>query len=232
MQALSPTRQIPLPLAPAAARGFDDFLPGENAAAVAQLRALDRAGAPVYLWGPSGSGKTHLLQALRDAACAQGWRVQELAGPALVASGRDADEEPALVLIDDCDALDAAAQAEAFRAFVEAAARGGRVVAAGRLPPVDLPLREDLRTRLGWGLVFALQPLAEGDLVSALRREASRRGLALPDELVQHLLTRFARDLKSLMQVLQRLDQYALARARRPTVPLLRAMLQEEGGAC
>ncbi|MBI3154769.1 MAG: DnaA regulatory inactivator Hda [Burkholderiales bacterium] len=228
---MSPTRQIPLPLAPAAAHGFDDFVPGANAAALAQLRALDRAGAPVYLWGPSGSGKTHLLQALRDAACAQGWHVQELAGSA-AAGARDADEAPALVLIDDCDALDAAAQADAFRAFVEAAARGGRVVAAGRLPPVDLPLREDLRTRLGWGLVFALQPLAEGDLVSALRREASRRGLALPDELVQHLMTRFARDLKSLMQVLQRLDQYALARARRPTVPLLRAMLQEEGGAC
>ena len=79
--------------------------------------------------------------------------------------------------------------------------------------------------------VLALQPLAEPELVAALRREASRRGLALPDELVQHLLTRFARDLASLMRMLERLDRYAMARARRPTVPLLRAMLADEDGA-
>ena len=120
---------------------------------------------------------------------------------------------------------------DGFSAFVAAAAQGGRIVAAGRVPPVDLPVREDLRTRLAWGLVFALQPLAEPELVAALRREASRRGLALPDELVQHLLTRFARDLASLMRMLERLDRYAMARARRPTVPLLRAMLADEDGA-
>ena len=42
--------------------------------------------------------------------------------------------------------------------------------AAGRLPPVDLPLRDDLRTRLAWGHVFALQSLGEGETRAALRR--------------------------------------------------------------
>lgn len=228
--ASAPTRQLPLALAPDAVRGFDDFVPGANAAVLAQLRALERAGPPIYLWGPSGSGKTHLLQALRAAAGSQVWPTLELAPSAPAVTAADETAEPALVLIDDCDALDAAAQGQAFSAFVEAAGHGGRIVAAGRVPPVDLPVREDLRTRLAWGLVFALQPLAEPELIAVLRREASRRGLALPDELVQHLLTRFARDLASLMRMLERLDRYALARARRPTVPLLRAMLAEEGG--
>ncbi len=203
--AAAPTRQLPLPLAPEAARGFDDFVPGANAAVLAQLRTLDRAGPPVYLWGPAGSGKTHLLHALAASAAAQGWPVRMLP----VAGGPAAREgtPPAQVLIDGCDALDAAAQAQAFSAFVDAAAHGGRIVAAGRVPPVDLPLREDLRTRLAWGLVFALQPLAEPELIAVLRREASRRGLALPDELVGHLLTRFARDLGSLMRMLERLDR-------------------------
>ena len=40
--------------------------------------------------------------------------------------------------------------------------------AAGRLPPVDLPLRDDLRTRLAWGHVFALQMLREGETRAAL----------------------------------------------------------------
>ena len=34
---------------------------------------------------------------------------------------------------------------------------GVQIIAAGRVPPVDLPLREDLRTRLASGPTFALQ---------------------------------------------------------------------------
>ena len=75
--------------------------------------------------------------------------------------------------------------------------RGVPIVAAGRVPPVDLPLREDLRTRLGWGHVFALQPLAEAEARAVLRREADRRGIFLSDEVMDYLLTRFARDLST-----------------------------------
>ena len=103
-----------------------------------------------------------------------------------------------------------------------------QVVAAGRLPPVDLPVREDLRTRLGWGHVFALQPLAESEARAALRREADRRGIFLSDEVMDYLLTRFERDLKHLMRLLDRLDRFALAQQRGVTVPLLKAMLAED----
>ena len=100
--------------------------------------------------------------------------------------------------------------------------------AAGRLPPVDLPLRDDLRSRLGWGHVFALQPLAEAETRAALRREADRRGIFLPDEVMDYLLTRFQRDMTHLMGLLDRLDGFALAEHRHVTVPLLKKMLAEE----
>jgi DnaA-homolog protein len=94
---------------------------------------------------------------------------------------------------------------------------------------VDLPLREDLRTRLGWGHVFALQPLGEADARAALRREADRRGIFLSDDVMDYLLTRFSRDLKHLMALLDRLDEFALAEHRAVTVPLLRKMFEEAG---
>jgi DnaA family protein len=97
-------------------------------------------------------------------------------------------------------------------------------LSAGRLPPVDLPLREDLRTRLGWGHVFALQPLPEAETRAALRQEADRRGIFLSDEVMTHLLTHHPRDLGHLGQVLDALDDYGLALGRRITVPLLRQM--------
>ena len=99
---------------------------------------------------------------------------------------------------------------------------------AGRLPPVDLPVREDLRTRLGWGPVHAVQPLAEADTRDALRQEAGRRGVVLGGDVLDYILVRFARDLKSLMHLLHRLDGFALAEKRAITVPLLKRMLEQE----
>lgn len=218
-------RQIPLPIGPLPQPRFDNFVPGANAAALAHLQSLVWPAAPVYLWGAGGSGKSHLMRAL-GAHCQElgrhvGWFDAGDALPWNLAP------EWAVVFIDRCDELSEAAQHAAFALFVDAATHGVQVVAAGRVPPVDLPVREDLRTRLGWGHVFALQALADTETRAALRREADHRGIFLSDEVIDHLLTHFPRDLTHLMGVLDRLDRYALARARRVTVPLLRDMLAD-----
>jgi DnaA-homolog protein len=224
-------KQIPLAIGALGAgpeQTFDNFLPGANAAAALHLQAAMPAAPPVYLWGPAASGKTHLLKALVQRHHAQGQR-------SLWYSSRDAapwelHEAATLIVFDGCDRFDEAQQHAAFTLFVEATTAGIPVVAAGRVPPVDLPLREDLRTRLGWGHVFALQPLAEPEVRAVLRREADRRGVFLSDEVMDYLLTRFDRDLKHLMGLLDGLDQFSLANKRAITVPLLKQMLAEEGG--
>ncbi|HJV60829.1 MAG TPA: DnaA regulatory inactivator Hda [Albitalea sp.] len=220
-------KQIPLALATDAAPSFESFVPGPNAMALEHLRQLHANSAPVYLWGPSGSGKTHLLQALAQRFLQQGAQVGwfTAADPA----PWPIDEGRALIVFDGCDAFDAGQQQSAFALFVDATARGIPIAAAGRLPPVDLPLRDDLRTRLGWGHVLALQPLSEAETRAALRRDADRRGLFLSDDVMDYLLTRFERDLKHLMALLDRLDDYALANKRAITVPLLKQMLAEDG---
>jgi len=220
-------RQIPLPIGVEAAPAFDNFLPGANAPAIAHLEALMGGAAPVYLWGPSGSGKTHLLHSLVNLFQARGTHAGWFS--AADAAPWPFDEAWGLVAIDHADALDPAQQHAAFALFVEASTRGVPVVAAGRVPPVDLPLREDLRTRLGWGHVFAIQPLTEPEVRAALRREADRRGVFISDDVMDYLLTRFARDLKHLMAQLERLDEFSLATKRAITVPLLKQMLSEEG---
>ena len=219
-------KQIPLEIVTEQPRSFDNFLPGANALAVAHLEALAPGAPPVYLWGPEGSGKTHLLQAAAQRFQARGGRVGSFGAgdPTPWAHG----EPWALILLDDVDAYGAEQQRAAFALFVEAATHGLPLVAAGHVPPVDLGLREDLRSRLGWGHVFALAPLGEAEVRAALRREADRRGVFLSDEVMRYLLTRFARDLKHLMAQLDRLDTFALASKRAITVPLLRQMLDEE----
>ena len=222
-------KQIPLPIGAAVARTFENFVVGSNAATLAHLGALEPGAAPVYLWGPSGCGKSHLVQALLRRQLDAGVKVAGFgAGDA---APWEHDEGWGIIVIDDCERLDAAQQHAAFTAFVRANASHTTLVAAGRVPPVDLPLREDLRSRLGWGHVMALQPLSEPEARAALRREADRRGILLSDDVMAFLLTRFARDLKSLFDLLDRIDAFALANKRSVTIPLLRQMLTEQEGA-
>lgn len=222
-------RQLPLDLTERPRPTLENFLAGPNAPAVAALAALadalaaGRPVAPVFLWGPPGCGKSHLLAAVAARALAAGVDVARLPDEATSA------ETAALLCIDDAHALDPAAQQQVFRVLAGTVGRSVSWVAAGDRPPVDLPLRDDLRSRLGWGPVFAIQPLSEADALAALQAEAVRHGWRLPDEVLRYLLTRLPRSLGTLMPLLHRLDAYSLAHGRPVTVPLLKQLLTEEG---
>lgn len=221
-------RQLALDIGLAAAPDFDTFIAVGNEPAVQVLRELQPGRAPVYLWGPSGSGKTHLLRALQGQAQQADQAVAWL--DASTTLPRSLPDEVQWLFLDQAEAWSPEQQQAAFSAFVQASTQGSAIVAAGRLPPVDLPIRDDIRSRLGWGLVLSLWPLGESTLREALQGEAQRRGLRLGDEVLDYALRRLARDLKSLNGLLDRLDRYALQHQRPLTVPLLRQMLDEEQG--
>jgi DnaA family protein len=220
-------RQVPLALGPQPVWRFDNFLPGGNAQWPQLREALEQPSpaAPLYLWGPAGSGKSHLLRAAAGHAQAAGEKVA--AFDLHISAPWDFDETARLLLLDDCDRYDAGRQQAAFSLFVQASACAIPVLAAGRLPPIDLPLRDDLRTRLGWGLVYQLEPPTEAQVRALLRREGDRRGVLLSDEVLDYLLRRSARDLSHLMNLLDRLDHQALVAQRAITLPLVRQVLAD-----
>ena len=177
----------------------------------------------MVLWGPPGVGKTHLLHA--TAVAASGARpVHFWADPAALPV--DPPVPAALVLIDDLDRADAAAQGRLFTVYNTLKATGGSLVATAALPPARMPLRDDVRSRLGWGLVYEILPLADEDKPAALATYARSRGFALADEVVAYLLAHGRRDMPSLMATLAALDRHSLAFKRAITMPLVREWLQ------
>ena len=227
-------KQITLDLGLVNGPTLDGFFAGPNQAALRHLQigvgSTVRSPVPTYLWGAAGSGKSHLLKGVREALREQGAQVGWM--DATMVEPPPFDETWSVVLLDDVHLYTAVQQQSAFNWFINAMApKTGQprwVLAAGTVPPADLLLREDLRTRLGWGHVFALQVLNESERRAVLRQAADARGIFLRDEVVDFMLTRFSRDMGSLMQLLDHLDRYALRTQRAVTIPLIKSMLENE----
>ena len=221
--------QLTFELADAPPATFANFVAGPNAEAVATLARLARHEARetgLVLWGAGGAGKTHLLKAAVTLALEQGRDARFVDDPSLV------DDTPAgadpFVAIDGVDRADEAAQRRLFTLYNTLAAQGGQLVAAAGVPPARMPLRDDLRTRLGWGLVIELVPLADADKPKALAGFAQARGFALAPDAIAYLLAHGRRDMASLVRTLTALDRHSLALPRPITVPLIRDWLQRE----
>lgn len=211
---MSGTPQLALDLLQPLQPSLDNFVAGRNREALEALRRAARGAAPdriIYLWGEAGSGRTHLLRALADAPHAYVW------------TAGTAPERPGLALVDDVDQLDDAAQIALFNRLNAVRARADAAcVIAGPLPPAQLALRADLRTRLAWGLVYRLHALTDADKAEALAAHAASRGVPVSADVIPYLLTRLPRDMRTLVAALDALDAYALARQRPLTLALVK----------
>jgi DnaA-homolog protein len=226
-------RQIPLGVRLPDRAVFASFLPGRNAQPLEHLEhvALGTSGGLTWLSGPPGCGKTHLLQAVCAAASerARGGYVPLGAVAPLGPGVLEGLPQLECLCLDDIDSIAGQREWEhaifvLLREFEDA---GGRLVLAARSPPMLLPWAlADLGSRCAGGAVFQLRGLDEGEQYAALQLRARLRGLELPQETWQWLRRRFPRDMRTLYEVLDKLDEAALSAQRRLTVPFIREVLR------
>lgn len=221
-------RQLTLDLSTPKPQTLDTFVTGKNGELIALMRRLSlrekqaTADCFVYLWGEAASGKSHLLRALattpqtRYIACGAAETAFQYAS------------DITLYLLEDCEKLSASHQIEAFNLFNQIRENGGLMVSTGAMPPALLPVREDLRTRMGWGLIYQVHGLSDAEKIAALTDTARARGLTLSSGVVPYLITHFQRDMRSLSTMLDALDQYSLETKRPITLPLLHSLMQME----
>jgi DnaA family protein len=213
--------QMLLGIAPEWIPALDNFVAGRN---VELLSALRQALADttderrLYIWGETGSGKSHLLQAAVEAA--------QVAGQSAVYACGEVPEEAQVVAVDDAETLDDTAQIALFALYNRIRDSGGMLLVSGTQAPAFLTLRDDLRTRLGWGLVYQVQALNDAEKAQALQQHAKARGFELPNEVTTYLLRHGRRDLPALLATLDALDEHCLRLKRVASVPLLKEVMR------
>jgi DnaA-homolog protein len=227
-------QQLLLDILPPSQPSFQNMVAGPNAGVIDALARL-MPGQTLYVWGAAGSGRTHLLRATAN------W----YEGTYLCANEKAAADihdwldhrttRTDCICIDDVhrltdDALGALFQL--YNAWRETSSnvQAFRLVVSGSVAPMQLDIREDVRTRLGWGAVHRMQLLSDEDKLKALSAYANAHALPLSLDVLRWLLTHGSRDMRSLFAWIDALDRYGLAQHRPLTLPLLKSLLAEKSG--
>lgn len=115
-----------------------------------------------------------------------------------------------------------------FGLFREIEERGARLIVSAVAPPALIQWAlPDLGSRFTAAAVFQMRPLDELEQQQALQLHAQVRGFELPDDAARWLQRRFPRDMRTLHELLDTLDEAALVAQRRLTVPFIRSVLRE-----
>ena len=230
------TRQLHLPIRLRDSVSVDNFFPAGNEEVFAAFNGWlngDTDKSVLFLHGVAGSGRSHLLQA----ACCF---VSEKERPSIYVPAGEPDisgefisqlDPESTVCIDDLDQVvgDEHWEEAVLEVHERLLSSNGRLLLAALQPPRALGLTlPDLATRLAAGGVYRIRPLTERELPRAMQLRARRRGLELPDEVVEYLLRRVPRNSEAIFDLLDRVDEAAFAKKRRLTVPFIREFEKEQ----
>nr|WP_192508516.1 DnaA inactivator Hda [Pseudoalteromonas aurantia] len=228
--------QMALPVTLPDDETFASYFGGEASLEVTHLKTtlatLKNSFHFTYLCGLADSGKSHLLYATCIHAQELGLSTILLSlrevidfGPAVLDSLENLD----VVCIDDVHLVAGIESWEKalFNFYNRFNEPGKSLVVTADLPPsmlnISLP---DLESRLAWGTTFQIRSMSDDDKAEALVKRANMRGLELTDECARFLLTRLSRDMRALLDVLDKLDHASMAAQRKLTIPFIKTTLR------
>ncbi|MCE9632753.1 MAG: DnaA regulatory inactivator Hda [Methylophilales bacterium] len=219
-------KQLLLDIKPVPAPTLQNFVVGSNGELLQTLLNLiegTQGQHSLTLWGEAGSGKSHLLHAVTSFVAEHGISAIYLDAPQAETINL---LEHSLVALDNAQNLDETSQIALFNLFNRYREQGKTLIVAVPVAPAQLALRDDIKTRLAWGLVYQVLSLSDTEKAQALKRHARERGMNLPDDVVEYFLRHMKRDLPTLMTILDALDDWSLTAKKPVTVAMARQLVQ------
>ncbi len=225
--------QLALPLQLQDHAIFESFWPAGNESLVAYLTELCGKGASpgCWIWGAAATGKTHLLQAVCDRSGDHSVYLPLAlfveAGPQVL----DGLDNRQFICLDDIDNIAGVPDWELslFELCNQVQDSGGVLVISATATARQCGFTlKDLESRFTRLPPYHIEPLADSDRSKALQLRARIRGLDLPQETANYLLTRRTRDMASLYALLDKLDLEALKAQRRLTIPFVKTVLEKD----
>ena len=197
--------QLILNISPPEKKTFDNYVFGKNAEIVATLKDFDSKNCGfqiIYLWGVEGSGKSHLLNALKN---------------------------PLIEKIEDLQDMDTQEHTKLFNLINEIKSDDKKIIITGNQSPDEIKnMREDLLSRLKWGLVMHIKPLSDEDKFKVITNQSQERGFYIEEKVIQYCLRHLRRDLHTLINTLHALDEWSLKTKRPITINLLKELLNKK----
>lgn len=243
---MSTSIQIPLDFRFRDEISLSKFYPGQNKNILTHLDQLadfsdnnNSSDRFLFFWGEPGCGKSHLLQAFCKQihesgksvsyfSCAQSGAQDNKIKPDML----EGLEQTDLITIDDIDLVagNASWELALFTYIRKWQESSGILLLSSKIKPADIPFNlPDLKTRIsGWSVVYQLHTLSDTDKLKVLRNYAETRGLKISHEVGQFILTRFPRNLKSMLELLEKADVAAMSQQRRLTIPFLKKLTKSD----
>jgi len=225
--------QIPLPFGNFNRFTFDLYLIGPNQQVVDKLKQVitDRTGEYLYLWGGAGTGKSHLLQA----ACGFTSILKMKPGYVPLANSErivpemlEGLETLDCICIDDLDSVAGIPEWETgmFNLFNSLAENKKSLIVSSAKSPFGNDIKlPDLKSRLASGVTYHLKSLEQDDKLVALKQRAHYRGFEVSDDVLEYLSRRVSRDMHSLFDWLDRMDEATLASKKKLSVSFVKGLL-------
>jgi DnaA-homolog protein len=210
----------------------------------------------IYLWGEKSSGKTHILQCMYHFC-------KKLGMPSIFLCPKDHEnaftlhDTPHIYCIDDVDYFSIHQQDALFNLINQTRIQPlNAIIMTGQKAPMAYTnMREDLRTRLGWGLVYHIKSLNIDEQKDALLLYAKQKKLEIDPSVIVWLQKNISIDLTAnsnmylknlaadsldqlhqstslnlinpLKDMLNLLDTYSLMQQKAPSIALAKKMLAD-----
>jgi DnaA family protein len=221
-------KQIPFSFPKFDFNKFDFFhsniVNSETLALIDNLFRFNYKNNRIYLWGPSAVGKTHILIATVKKFLKFNKEVIDLS----LIGNKDTFNLGTIDLffLDDIERSRSKTQNNLFNIFNMTENENATIFITGNLPPNQMLLRSDLRTRLSQCLVLSLKELEDEEKIDVLLKRSYFMGINLKQEIINYLVKNYNRNMHELLKLIEKIDKESIIQKKRITIPFIKSLIE------